>query len=322
MRAAVLALILGVAAAMLLYRDRPSEPQPVAPQTAAPAARPALTAAASPVPPQAEPEPPVSKTSAGSPAASMTASAAQHSSPAAGARPVETALPPAAGEDSTARIPVPVFSKKKAGTQEPPRASPTTPEGGRAELLGRYNEGILAQERGDWGSAERAFREVIVKDPAVIEAWNGLGVSLLRLGRLSDAEAALSRAHSLDPGYPPAIVNEGLLRLQEGRTGEAAELFRRAASLDPANPVPQVNLAIALGLLGKARESEGMLLAARRRFPSNPDLLYNLGALYERTSDRERGAEAYSAFLAVSKGRFPAREADVRERLRSWGALP
>ena len=63
-RAAVLALILGVAAAMLLYRDRPSEPQPVAPQTAAPAARPALTAAASPVPPQAEPEPPVSKTSA------------------------------------------------------------------------------------------------------------------------------------------------------------------------------------------------------------------------------------------------------------------
>lgn len=201
-------------------------------------------------------------------------------------------------------------------------ASVPPPQNGRAALLARYNEGIRTQGQGEWESSARIFREVVDADPSVIEAWNGLGVSLMRLGRLDEAEAAISRARSLSPDYPAAVVNEGLLRLREGRTAESAALFARAASLDPSNPVPQVNLAIAQGILGETRDSERTLSAARRRFPANPDILYNLGALYERAGDRERSVEAYDAFLSVSRGRFPERESGVRDRLRAWGGLP
>jgi Flp pilus assembly protein TadD len=189
-------------------------------------------------------------------------------------------------------------------------------------MLARYNEGILAQNQGEWDASARIFREIVDSDPSVIEAWNGLGFSLMRLGRLSEAGAAISRALSLSPNYPASLVNEGLLRLQEGRTAESAVLFARAASLDPSNPGPRVNLAIAQGILGNTRDSEYTLTEARRRFPSNPEILYNLGALYEHTGDRERSAETYAAFLSASRGRFPAREEGVRERLRAWRVLP
>lgn len=301
-RGAVLILFLLAVAALYFYDTAPVERQVAVPPPGTPPV-PAAAPVASSSPTASKPSP--TPLAVGSPGPKPGGRVGR-ASPA-----VSKAAPVAAAADRAG----PESAVRSAPPENPSRNH-------RAALLARYNEGIRAQQRGDWEVSARTFREIVDSDPTVIEAWNGLGLSLMRSGRLPEADAAISRARSLSPNYPAAVVNEGLLRLQEGRTAESAALFERAVSLDPANPVPRVNLAIAQGILGNTREAERTLMDARRRFPANPEILYNLGALYERIGDRERSAEAYSAFLSASAGRFPAREAEVRDRLRAWGGLP
>jgi predicted Zn-dependent protease len=155
-----------------------------------------------------------------------------------------------------------------------------------------------------------------------VEAWNNLGIALLRQGKIEGARGAFDRAISLDPAYPAALQNAGLLRLgEDGRPVEAAELFRRAVAADPDVAPPRVNLAIALARAGRVVEAQAVLSAARRRFPQDPDVLYHLGTVSERAGDHVRAAEAYAAFLAAAQGTRTDRERVVRERLVAWGKI-
>jgi Flp pilus assembly protein TadD len=160
---------------------------------------------------------------------------------------------------------------------------------------------------------------VISSNPAVVEGWNGLGVSLMGLERNAEAEEAFRKALSLDPDYAATLVNAGLLRMRKGEVKEAAKMFERAAAIDPRKPEARVNLAIALARLGRLAEAEATLLATRRMFPDDPDVLYHLGTVQERRGDRAGAVRSYSDFLAASAGRDTDRERLVADHLRSWG---
>jgi Flp pilus assembly protein TadD len=189
----------------------------------------------------------------------------------------------------------------------------------RPETLAAFNQGSHALASGDWEEAERSLRPIVEDDPQLVEAWNNLGIALLRQGKIDGARAAFERAISLDPAYPAALQNAGLLALgEDGRPVEAAEFFHRAAAADPGAAAPRVNLAIALARAGRIAEARAVLLAARKRFPGDPDVLYHLGTVSERAGDRVRAAEAYVAFLAVAQGAPGERARAVQERLGAW----
>jgi Flp pilus assembly protein TadD len=193
-----------------------------------------------------------------------------------------------------------------------------THEAERADVQ-KFNAAVEALDRGDASEAGRRFREVTKAAPDLVDAWNGLGLALLRQRRLEEADAAFSRVLSLAPRYVPGLMNAGLLRLDEGKPGEAAALFARSAELAPGSPGPRVNLAVALSRQGRYSEALETLAAARRNFPSDPNVLYHLGTVYDRIADLPRAAGAYAEFLAVSGGSRPALEERVRERLRALG---
>lgn len=260
------------------------------------------------------------------PEASASASSAQ-APPAPGAsdssQPAhDTPAPEPATEIAKPALPAPPPRTPRASARlnpvAPRAAGSAETHGERIAHLARFNEGIAAQERGDWEAASALFREVVSKDPSVVEGWNGLGNALLRLGKLPEADRAFRKALSLDPNYAAALSNAGLLRLKDGRPSEAATFFARAAALEPRNPAPRVNLAISHARRGAVAEAEETLAAARRAFPSNPEVLYHLGTVYERAGDIEKAREAYTSFLAVSNGRQPVNERLVRERLQEF----
>ena len=189
----------------------------------------------------------------------------------------------------------------------------------RPETLAAFNQGSHALASGDWEEAERSLRRIVEDYPQLVEAWNNLGIALLRQRKIDGARTAFDRAISLDPAYPAALQNAGLLALgEDGRPVEAAELFRRAAVAHPGAAAPRVNLAIALARAGRIGEARAVLLAARKRFPQDPDVLYHLGTVSERAGDRVRAAEAYAAFLAAAQGTPGERVRAVRERLGAW----
>lgn len=59
----------------------------------------------------------------------------------------------------------------------------------------------------DYESARAAYERAIQIDPQFAAAYNGLGMALANLGRLTEARAAIQRAIELQPDYPAAVRN-------------------------------------------------------------------------------------------------------------------
>lgn len=99
----------------------------------------------------------------------------------------------------------------------------------------RAEAALLYQELGDHAASAALNRALLGKNPAYPGGYNNLGVSLLFLGRESEAEAAFRRALAAEPGaFSPALNLAALL----ARRGDAAaaERFYRAALANPALP--------------------------------------------------------------------------------------
>jgi len=65
-----------------------------------------------------------------------------------------------------------------------------------------FNLGFLRDAMDQHPAAEAAFRRAVALDPKLDRAWYGLGLSLIRQGRLDDAVEALKRNTELQPMSP------------------------------------------------------------------------------------------------------------------------
>lgn len=92
-------------------------------------------------------------------------------------------------------------------------------------------------------SAATAFREAIRRAPRLAAAHNGLGASLMYLGRSGEAEQALVEAASLDAMDPNPFLNLGLLRERSGDLAGARAAWQAALERDPRSDVAQARLA-------------------------------------------------------------------------------
>ena len=307
--AAILAAAFAVGVAGVLFLTRRAVPPPAVPPV------PALSQAVPSLPSAVTP-PPSSASPASPGASSAVPPAAVRSTTNAGSPRVH---PP--GRTAPRRHSAP--SVPAAEVPATAGASPPPVSGERIDpVLGKFNTGVAALNRGDTETAARMLREVTASSPGLVEGWNALGLALLRQKRLDEADAVFSKVLSLAPRYAPGLLNAGLLRLSQGRIEEGAAFFSRAADLSPGALAPRVNLAVAQARLGNFGQAEETLLSAARRFPGNPNILYHLGTVYDRAGNRAKGAEAYTEFLAASAGSRPVMEERVRARLRAWGPSP
>jgi tetratricopeptide (TPR) repeat protein len=107
---------------------------------------------------------------------------------------------------------------------DPKRQIPTLEE------LSRATELYAAQR---YAEAVPAFRSALAHNPRMVDGWERLGESLVKLGQLSDALAAYQQAIKLSGGAAQDDVAAGFILLQMGRYDEArahAELARRQDS--------------------------------------------------------------------------------------------
>lgn len=102
------------------------------------------------------------------------------------------------------------------------------------EALGKHAEAIQSYQR-----ALRLGEEKGINSP-----WPplDLGALLLKLGRVSEAEAALREALRHDPNFPQAHFQLGLLLERQRKNVLAVQELQRAASLDPSYPEPHYAL--------------------------------------------------------------------------------
>jgi cytochrome c-type biogenesis protein CcmH/NrfG len=106
-----------------------------------------------------------------------------------------------------------------------------TPAEPRAAVPALLAQGLEAAQRGELADAEGYFRRAVEQDAGDAEAWNSLGVVLVRQGEPARGVEALRKALRLQPSHVEAHRNLGVALDRQGRAGEAAQHYRTFLSL-------------------------------------------------------------------------------------------
>jgi tetratricopeptide (TPR) repeat protein len=115
-----------------------------------------------------------------------------------------------------------------------------------------FQRGALYERAKDYAKAERAFRDVIAKDPLHAPALNFLGYMFAERGeRLDEAVALIQRALTVDPGNGSYLDSLGWALFKQRKLAQAQESLARAAEQLPGNSVVQDHFADVLAALGR-----------------------------------------------------------------------
>ena len=96
--------------------------------------------------------------------------------------------------------------------------------------------------RGDYGLAQRYFRDAVEKAPKDATAWIGLAASYDRVRRFDLADGAYAAAIKLTGETVQILNDRGYSYLLRGDLTKARVKFLKAYQLDPTNPVVINNL--------------------------------------------------------------------------------
>jgi Tetratricopeptide repeat len=97
---------------------------------------------------------------------------------------------------------------------------------GRLRARALVDEGLTAARDRDFQEANRLLTKALELDPADADAWNGLGVVMIRQGEVTRGVGALRRALRLQPSHAEAHRNLAVALDGQGRCREAALHYR------------------------------------------------------------------------------------------------
>jgi Flp pilus assembly protein TadD len=173
--------------------------------------------------------------------------------------------------------------------------------------MARFLLGSEALDAKRYGEAERHLRDAVRISPAFSEAWNCLGVALVRTGRGTEGEEAFRAAARLRPGWAEPRHNLGRLLASEGRAEEAEREYGEAIRLCPTSAEPRVGLALLAEGRGDAGEAIRLLREAAREVPRSAEVRNNLGVLLARAGRTEEAEASFREALSLRPGHEGAR---------------
>jgi len=171
----------------------------------------------------------------------------------------------------------------------------------RVEL---YNEIKLAQflvteEKMD--QAEKKIKDVLNKDPSVLEARYILGNIYSKQKKYDEAIEEYKKALEVDPEYYESIFGIALAYKKSGKDDEAIVGFKRLIEIDPKDTKPLLHL-------GNIYEEQGELDAAMRYLksavtidPEVPVFHNNLGALYLKKKMYDLAEKEIKTALSIER---------------------
>src|SRR2546425_8770885 len=102
--------------------------------------------------------------------------------------------------------------------------------------------GVEHFNRGNYGLAERYFRDAVEKAPRDVAAWIGLAATYDRIGRFDLADRAYRAAIRLTGETTQILNNEGYSYMLRGNLVAARRKFLKAYEREPNNPTVNNNL--------------------------------------------------------------------------------
>ena len=176
-----------------------------------------------------------------------------------------------------------------------------------AELQLRRNESAALKRNGDerldaadWQGAAAFYQQAIAIDGNFGDAYSNLGLALMELGRLDEAENCVRQATALNPASFNACYLLGSIAQQLGKPGDAVQYFTQAVTINPAfseayNCIG--NLWVELGDRGQAALAYQRALALN---PSSAEYNYNFAEILAIQGKRSEAIAYYRRALELS----------------------
>lgn len=161
-------------------------------------------------------------------------------------------------------------------------------------------DGAEAFQQGDWNAALEYGHRAVRADPTHPGAYGLLGLSLLQLGQVAEAVAALEQAASRNRNNPAMLGNLAQAYAAAARYDDAHQTFRRAQRLAPAHWPYALGAATTMAQQGKPGEAETLLRRLTERHPQEPSLWYNLGNVQLALRKPGEAEQSYRAALRIA----------------------
>jgi tetratricopeptide (TPR) repeat protein len=171
---------------------------------------------------------------------------------------------------------------------------------------------LLQEGRADLGFL--CFHRVVELKPEHEEAWFNLGVALVRLGELAEAEYAYRRAITNFNEYSEARNNLGNLLTRQKRYAEAAEQFNIVLEQTPDNASAHNNLGRVLAEQGNAMAALERFTEAARLDTNYLEARFNLGAAHLSMGQTNEAVASFREVLRLRPDFRPALNALAKLR--------
>jgi Flp pilus assembly protein TadD len=157
-----------------------------------------------------------------------------------------------------------------------------------------------------WRTTESLWSHALEHGGESGQAHNGVGMVLLRQGKLAEAEAHFLEAVRLDPGSPQVHTNLGLILDRRGDPTAAAAHYAEAIRLDPHAAQPHIDLGLNLERRGVLTEAAAHYDEAIRLDPDSYEAHIDLGSLLDRRGDHAGAAAHYAEAIRLDPDRGAA----------------
>lgn len=184
---------------------------------------------------------------------------------------------------------------------------------GNAEFHYHRAKALHALRRLD--EATKACGAALKHSPQHVPSLLMLGLIHGESDHLTDAEAALRRAHMLAPDHPLVLINLGSILRRQHRYADAEPLIRRAVQLTPQSKDAWLLLGNLMGDLSRHEESIAAFQTAIQHDPLNRDAHRNLA---RRLWTLGRLDDVFTAIYAVMRAQpQSARALDIAAELQA-----
>jgi tetratricopeptide (TPR) repeat protein len=179
------------------------------------------------------------------------------------------------------------------------------------EMRARY--GQVLREAGDLDEAIEQARQMLAQGGSSSEnvaqtviAYNALGLTYYKMGKLDLAETALRKASELDAKSAFVWNNMGLVAFDRGHDQEAFLDFQKASDLDPKYLQARLNKAVVYLDCGDYKHARAELEEAVKIDPNDAEAQVALGVAARGDGKLDEARRAYERALDIDDDYAPA----------------
>jgi tetratricopeptide (TPR) repeat protein len=191
----------------------------------------------------------------------------------------------------------------------------SSPSGPTQATIQEMQSGAAAMHQGKPAEAEAFFRQATEAQPALPDAYLGLGMAQLRQGKADQAQVALAKAIELNPNLRGAHMFLGIAQYQANQLDAAEASLKQEVTSQPTNVEALTWLGIVELGAGHAEEAVGPLDQAAALNPKDPNVLDYRGRAHALVAQ-----ESYRALTALDPDSWRVHRAlgEIASESQQW----